>query len=207
MIVWAHQQMGDHILCNGLYRALAERHGKLSVCCIFQNFANVSLMLADDRRITVEPFPDETAIHKAFDAANGETVIKVGSHGPQPFDRWTFDREFYRQANVPFEFRWSKCLLPLLPQIAPPQGPYVFVHDRPEMGSKINLVGQRIVRPVPNQPIFSHRSLIYHAKELHCVSSAFATFADSLQLKGKPFHFYPFGREVPASQNPRIMHQ
>lgn len=206
MIIWAHQQMGDHVLCNGMYRCLADRFGSIQVACIEQNIANVRTMLASDSRISVVQFSDEPTIHRVLGGQPGEAVLRAGSHSHQPFDRWQFDMEFYRHAGVPFENRWTRCFMPPVAQIEPPQGDYIFVHDRPEMGAKIMANGA-VERPRQGQSIFAHRKLIMSAREIHCVSSSFAVFADSFDLKEKPFHFYPFGREIPVNQNAWTLHE
>lgn len=198
LVVRGHQGTGDHVLCNGLYRTLAE-DWNLEILCLEKNAQTVRLMLTDLPSVRLIPMPQEAMLDQYCAGITNKVILRLGA-SVSGFDRWKFDREFYRQAQVPMEYRWSKAIFPDVLQVSAPAYKYSFVHDRPDFNNaRLNMPG---IRPDPKHSIFAHRNLILGAAELHCVSSAFAVYADSLPLNGAKLCFYPFGREIPALKHP-----
>ena len=198
LFIFGHQGMGDHILCNGLYRWLSD-FWQINVLVISTRKQNVQFMLSDISDARVIPFPTEAALCHWLTLLHDAVVLRMGFSSGEAFDRWSFDREFYSQAHVDFSIRWDRYQIPPGPQVPIPREKYVFVHDNPDMGSTIKISG---IRPKADRTIFEHRRMIQGASELRCSSSAFAVFADSYDLSGKRLFFYPFGREIPTLKNP-----
>lgn len=203
LVVCPHQGMGDHLICQGMYRTLAE-DWDLEFLILEKYAANVRTMLADVPNIRYIPIKTEEVKDQYCDGICDRVILRIGFSAKTAFDTNIFDREFYRHAQVPWEYRWSRFVVPDVPQAPAPSYKYVFVHDRPEMfNAKLTIPG---IHPDPNYSIFAHRDLILNAQEIHCVSSAFAAFAESLPLNGKPLHFYRFTREVPEMHHNWIIH-
>lgn len=199
LAVMGHNGLGDHIICQGLYRTLAE-DWDIKLLVTYNVLGNVKLMLADLPQITVISMKDDGQILQYCKGINNQVILKLGLMAEDGFQKDYFDQEFYRQAMVPFKFRWQKFQCPNVPQVPVPEGKYVFVHDRPELnGARLTMPG---IRPDPNVNIFSYRDMILKASTIHCVSSAFAALADSLPLNGTQLNFYAFGREVPKHKLP-----
>ncbi len=193
LAVSAHQGMGDHIICAGLYRTLAE-DWDVDLLVLDKYVANVRALLWDVPAINIIPIAKEDQKFQYCDGICDRVVLRLGFAADIPFNTNHFDREFYRHAQVPWESRWSKFRCPDVSQVPAPDYKYTFVHDRPDMfNAVLTMPG---IRPDPKASIFAHRDLILKASELHCVSSSFAAFADSLDLRGKALFFHPFGREV-----------
>lgn len=198
LYIAGHQGMGDHILCSGLYRSLAQ-HWQINVLCLHRYAFNVRLMVADIPDAAVMGFHRESDLLGWLDQERDCVALRLGFFSGEPFDRWQFDLDFYAHAHVGFTERWSRYVAPKCDQVVVPRGRYVFVHDNPAMGSRIQISGA--VRPVPQRSIFEHREMILGAAEIHCASSAFAVFADSHTLNGATLYFHPFGREIPQLRN------
>ena len=197
LFINGHPYTGDHIICAGMYRELAKkwqlniftRPGlHQTVCLLTQGIADVD---------TIEISEPQ---HDAYAASlKNAVVLRMGDHLDTNFDHNNFDVIWYSQARIEFRHRWDSFQVPVIEQISKPNGEYVFVHDRPELNkATLPFAGER---PRPEAHIFSHRDLILGARTLHCVSSSFAAFADSLDLSGKDLNFYPFGREIPKHKH------
>lgn len=204
LIIRPHQGMGDHLICCGMYRYLARDRDVIVLAHSGTVARNVSFMLSDLPNVAVVDYPNDQTMDQGLAAETDCEILRLGAASGEPhFNRWAFDMEFYRQANVDFAVRFSWFHFPLCQQMPLPDREYIFVHDRPDMGHKIPEVKTdlKIVGPNDLYTTFQHMALIMHAKELHCVSSSFAAFADSFNLTGKGLYFYPFEREIPRHQN------
>lgn len=204
LIIRPHQGMGDHIICCGMYRHFAKDREVIVLAHSGRVADNVAFMLSDLPNVCVVDYPDDRTMDESLAAETNCEILRLGAAAGEPhFDRWKFDREFYRQANVPFWFRWDKFACPECPQYTLGLKDWKFVHQRIDLNAIIKPLPEGIVG-FPNHlyTVFQHRDMILHAQELHCVSSAFAAFADCFDLKDKPLYFYPFGREIPHHQNP-----
>lgn len=200
LLIYPHQGMGDHIICNGMYRFLADIY-TVTVCVRDDGhtFRNVAHMLSDRKDITVIGFKGDSDIERFIVNHTNCVVLRLGYQSP-PFDRWQFDQEFYRQAGVFFVHRWLDFKVPELRQFPIPKEPYIFVHDKP--GRELKLVLDKpIVRPQGDWCIFSYRDVIGNADEIHCISSSFAALADSYNLTGRKLYFYAQGVEIPKHKN------
>jgi hypothetical protein len=208
LIIRPHQGMGDHIICCGMYRhfALVGKDRDMIVLAHSGSVANnVAFMLSDLPNVCVVDYPDDNTMDQSLACENDCEILRLGASAGEPhFNRWQFDQEFYRQAGLPFFMRFSKFAFPECDQVRWTNENYIFVHDRPDLDARIpapTLSQFSIVPPDSSRTIFQHRELLLDAKELHCVSSSFAAFADSFDLNGKALFFYPFGREIPRHQN------
>lgn len=198
-----HQGMGDHLICQGIYRTLAE-DWNVRLLVMPHCYENVRIMLADVPAIKLLRINSDAEGDQYCRGITDQVVLRLGATADDGFDKPRFDQEFYRQAMVPFSYRWSRCLIPQVPQIKKPSGAYYFIHDRPDFNNaRLTMPG---IRPDPGSCIFAHRDLILGASQIHCVSSSFATFADSLPLDGSQLHFYPFGRETPQMRHAWQIH-
>ena len=197
LFIVGHPYTGDHIICCGMYRVLAKdwkviiltRPGQhKTVCLLMQG-------ISDAETLEIAESEMDAYSHTLRDSV----ILRFGDHCDLPFDHNNFDIDFYRHAGIDFIERWKSFHIPEIKQVQRPAGEYKFVHDRPEANNaKLNIEGER---PRAQEHIFAHRDLILGAKSIHCVSSAFAAFADSLQLVEKDLNFYPFGREIPKNIN------
>jgi len=204
-----HLGLGDHIICNGLYRTKAESFAKILFIVKAHNYGSVRTMLADVPNLNVIPIPSILAdrfqvwLGKGLEIL-GWTVLRLGFFGKDyflPGNSKSFDEQFYDQANLAFEARWNKFSIPSTKRSSPPSNitsgldlkGYIFVHDDEERGFNVDTSfipdGTEIIRPIRRQgvEILAYRELIENATELHMIESSFLALAESLGSRGKRF--------------------
>jgi hypothetical protein len=190
LLVHHHLGLGDHFVCNGLVNHLAERHDRIYLPCKRQHVTTVRCLYADEPRVDVFPVDDESTDVEAFARATGCPVLRVGFEHCDPE---LFDRSFYRQLDVPFEYRYTKFRLPrvvphedeISERFAPPGG-YCLVHR--ESSGGIYTLTIRTPLPLvfverrtdPFQNLLGYRSLIRRATEIHCINSSVLHLVDGI---------------------------
>jgi hypothetical protein len=202
-----HLGLGDHIICNGLVRVLSRRFKVIVLPVKAENIASVRWMYSDLPNVqaqTVERTHDPRYIADIFERA-GATSFRAGRYSSKEYDLKRFDESFYEMAEVPFEERWASFKVPRdldsedrVVQALAPSEPYIFVHDDPVRGFKIDETrlpsGIKRIRPQSGVTdiLFHYRKLIEGASEVHCISSSFAQMLECAP-SGRPqfLHHYP----------------
>ena len=140
-------------------------------------------------------------------------IVGIGSYGDNFFPKGVrFDQNFYDQAVINFDFRWSKFEVPrnqkceneIFRILGCDSGPYIFLHedksrefiiDRKRIDSKL-----RVVEPVTGLSqfsLFDYRKVLEEASEIHLIESSFAAFAESINLTQKLYaHRYARGHAL-----------
>lgn len=205
-----HLGLGDHIICNGLVRHLAEEYDTLIFPTKKHNLINVNAMFSDLENISIMPVEDDVGMLKEWEKYRSIfSAIKLGCFEKPNFIKpgETFCRAFYRQANVPSEFRWEKFFVPrnivrekkLLDSVTSDK--YYFVHDDESRGLNISqdyLIGnfyrpKHVLGDKTETTIFDYRKVIEQSTQIHCMDSSFAAFIDHLPElfnKQKTIHRY-----------------
>ena len=180
-----HLGLGDHIICNGIYRHYAKIYDSCAVPALAHNYQSVKDMLSDLKNIEVVSVDsDEEMIQQMREREEAKCdVLKLGYYGEDflkgPAIR--FDRNFYLQANIDFEKRWSEFDFPrdmhvehkLFEQIVgtdTKEGEYIFLHEDASRGFEIdrNIINNnlKIVSPVHKQgdraPVAQDRCRCFH---------------------------------------------
>jgi hypothetical protein len=201
IVLYHHIGLGDHFICNGLVRDMAERHEHVFLPCNHIHHETVACLYSDERNVTVFPVDNDRqhADVEAFAARMNLPVVKVG-FGRCVHER--FDESFYEQLDIPFDYRWSKFRLPTcIPHeqevfdALAPTGPYAVVHQEASFGP----YRLRIDTPLPiveikrrDRPHFSNllnsRTLLQRAAEIHCINSSVVHFASSIPTTGRLFY-------------------
>ena len=108
--IYAHQGMGDQMLCNGLIRHFAETYDVIIFSKPhFKN--NVDFMYKDNPYIKIKYMDDEN-IKKFLQFLNANILI-IG-HTQEFIQKVDiektvkFDEMFYKMAKIPLEYKWSK---------------------------------------------------------------------------------------------------
>lgn len=212
LLVFPHLGLGDALICNAIFRHLATLHSQVVILCKPHNTATVSFMLRDVPNIETFSVQDDTEAKSACDAAikQGFVTFGLGFWGSQPFDVKQWDREFYRQANLLFQDRWSQFKVARQPsrELEPPTTPFALVHDDPARNYHIRsatLPKLPIIRidPAKSGNLFDWWGHIEQATELHFMESSPAILADSLPLikaKRRVLHHYCRESIAPAYQ-------
>lgn len=197
-----HLGLGDHIICNGLVRRIAENYDEVYIFCKQHNYPSVAFLYAYDPKFKVIPLANENDVNNY----PADQVIKIGfAELGKIMERTgcTWDRGFYEQFNVPIAERWSNFYVKrdeyredqLFIKLTKPNTPYALIHAN---GSdNVNRINedhispdlQRIyISPEHTDIIFDYGVLIENANEIHCVDSSFKHLADSLPTNGKLFY-------------------
>jgi len=190
-----HLGLGDHIICNGLVRYVANKYDFKNICLVVKrsNLKNVKRMFSDLPQVTffVVDQDREFVDHYMADP-KGIPLLRVGFEKCRNAD---FDRSFYESVNVPFSERWDSWGLERdLEQEARIfeelgiEGDYIFVHDESSVGDyELNIDSSlQQVRPRKvecEKSIFDWVGVIEQAKEVHAMSSSFAHLIESIKLK------------------------
>lgn len=216
LLLFPHLGLGDLIVCNGLVRQLASKN-KVFVLCRPQNVASARFQWRDNLNIELleltGSFDEQEARAKEFfefARKQDKPALGLGVWGTKPFeiDRW--DHEMFRQAGLAFkDHRWNHFRVDRQPsrEFELPAGKrYVFLHDDPKRGFKIDGTklprARKIVRPEPlpdkqgGAPcIFDWWATIEQADEIHVIDSAFLCLIDSLpHLRAKRIVFHRYAR-------------
>jgi hypothetical protein len=187
LLIIPHLEMGDAIITNGMVRYFSERDNRPIVLLTRRDYLDdVRLMYSDNSRIQVFG-----ANH--IEVVRGDWIpqwpgaLKLGYFNGGPFDVSQWDREFYRQAGVPFDARWGSFFSPNIPSTPRPKDDFFLVHEDHRRGYNIDR------RQVPlwtrvditRRPSFwDWLPEILRARELHFIDSSFLNLADILWTLG-----------------------
>ena len=215
VFISCHQGLGDHLLCNGIYREYAKLYKKCVLPVETKYIDTIRYMLSDVNNIQIIPLPLRKSwkyirIWRLLYTLLGYRHLKLGSHGANFFlEGVRFDKNFYDQAKIPFTKRWSSFAFPrnyasessLFDSKNAQKGQYVFLH---EDASRNYLIDRSLIQtdlPVitpsnlrQNINFFHYALLLENAAEIHCIESSFAAFVESMQVPVKKFaHRYARG--------------
>ena len=192
LLLLGHLGMGDHLVCNAIVRHFA-KDNNVTILAKSHNQASVDFMFRD--LVNVETFSikdDDDARAAATEARNqGYPVFGLGTFGLPPFERDTWDKDFYRQAGVQFQQCWNGFKVTRQPsrELKVPGVDYVFVHEDVKRGCVLNrkLLPKKIkvvcADPKKTSNIFDWWGIMENAKEIHVMESCFAIFADHLPIR------------------------
>jgi len=212
----APRAMGDHIICNGLYRYFSRNYE----FCIFPVrrtlFLNVSSMLCDLSNIEYIIFPDKITRRSTHVAANlfeklNFDIAKMGWDGEnfpskKPIN---WDENFYDQFSVDFSMRWDNFYAPrnkerenkLFSLLGCAYGEYAFLHedetrkyiiDRKYISPQLKIIKSN--HSLTDFSIFDYRKVIENAAEIHCMEGSFSALIESMQLSNVPLFAHRYIR-------------
>jgi hypothetical protein len=190
LYILCHLGMGDMIVLNGMVRHLSPTCDKIYLPCKNQNIDSVKFMFRDDPKVEVMPVSNDAHAKAIADVMRPPVyeVMRLGMFSREPFDICKWDQEFYRQANVPFEKRWSafKLMREKSTEIQPPGINFVLAHEDPSRGCllKPELLPPdvRIIRTERKGNIFQWCKCIEAASQLHFMESSMAALADTIEI-------------------------
>jgi hypothetical protein len=205
--IYNHLGLGDHIICNGLYREIINTNDFYTLFVKHHNVETVSFMIKDLNNISIKSVNDDSEVISYLTANNisRESIILIGfCQIPLPGAK-DFDDSFYIQHNLPFEKRWSsfKCDRDIesekniFDKFNVKEGEYVFIHDDKSRGYEIDesyIVNKElpIIRPIIGltKNSFDYCYLMENSKESHFMDSSFRLIFDSLQLRNTDIFFH-----------------
>jgi hypothetical protein len=205
--IYNHLGLGDHVICNGLYRELCNHQENYTLFAKHHNVTTVSFMLRDLKNILIKPVDgdDEVINFLSSQQIDKESLIVIGfCQIPLPGAK-DFDDTFYLQHGVSFDKRWSsfKCDRDiesekrLFDRFNVKENEYVFIHDDQGRGYEIDesyVINKNlpIIRPIQGltDNSFDYCYLMQHSKESHFIDSSFRLIFDSLQLRNDNIFFH-----------------
>lgn len=186
--------IGDAIVCNGLFRSLAEQHER--VCWVTPSptmVMEVAEMFSDLANITLD-YGGTYEETKAKADACGKSAVRLGFFSPsglawaKTFQPLGWDESFYEQAGVPFQYRWTKFKLPEKLLSFEPRHPSVIVHQILDRNLSIRdgmLPRTKDIVHITQRPsVWDWIPEICSASELHLVDSVYLNLAESLYTLG-----------------------
>lgn len=205
--IYNHLGLGDHIICNGLYRELIDKNDSYTLFVKHHNIETVSFMLKDLNNIKIIGVEDDMGVFYYLSKNNIDknSVILIGFCEIPIIGAKEFDDTFYIQHNIPFEKRWSsfKCVRnfesekKLFNKYNVREGEYVFIHDDKSRGYEIDesyIINKElpIVRPIVGltKNSFDYCYLMQNSIESHFIDSSFRLIFDSLQLRNDNIFFH-----------------
>jgi hypothetical protein len=214
--VYQHLGLGDHIVCNGLVRILANQYGKITLFCKTHNFETVSFMFRDNPNITILPFKDDSQVHQYVKNNNlYSDVVKIGHENLGRYmSTCNFDEAFYKQFNVNFENRWSSFYVQrdferekiLFDKFNVIKNEYIFIHDDDRFRVNENKIKSSLPIIRVNREltpiIFDYISLMENALEVHAIESSFQFVNDSLSLNNNTY-VHRYARTLPQFELPK----
>lgn len=205
-----HLGLGDHLLCNGIYRHFC-KHNDLVVLPVKEhNYNTIADMLSDVENVSLLHLEARSADSEMKKASlqfekMGYHIVKMGYFGKNFLSnkKIRFDKNFYNQVGVDFNCRWDDFHVPRdnireqkVYDYFNPTSEFVFLHEDSSRGFTINREHidkkYKIITPIPPSSdnsfrFFDYRKVIEEASEIHCIESSFCAFIEGLDLKNKKF--------------------
>jgi hypothetical protein len=193
----SHTELGDLLVCEGIIRHYA-------ACSAFVTFDTTypkeARELFSDLK-NVRPIEREKDYSKRHPAPAGvDRVIWLGlccdereAYGrflPNSkvctFDHIRWDREFYRQAGVPFTERWTKSKLPSPSKYPIPcKTQAILVHDEEQHRIEFPFDEEPVrIAPVEGHSAFIWMCAMQRARQIHCIDSSMANLVESMWANG-----------------------
>jgi hypothetical protein len=189
--------LGDSLINMGLIKTISKRYPgkKFLYASLPQNFHSVNWMFHDLSNL----YPVVAHSGKEARQLSGFYRARHTFIGGPNLNPLSFDRFYYEQHQIPFEFRWQLANSPpgpsakiLYERLNPNNEPYILV-NRHQSGNKsydlkieVADSSQKIIEVHPaTSNIFDWHHLALNAKEIHTIDTAFIHYIESL------FYFNP----------------
>jgi len=213
LLLLGHLGLGDHLVTNAIVRHLAQSNN-VTILVKHHNQASVDFMFRDLLNVETFGVADDDEARAAENEARtqGYSVFGLGRFGLPPFSSETWDRDFYRQAGIPFEACWNGFKVADQPsrELEIPKGDYIFIHENKETGCIMNR--KRLPKKLKiisadrkrTDNIFDWWGIIKNAREIHVMESCFAILVDhtpSLKAQRVAVHDYMRKSIAPAYIN------
>lgn len=180
-IIRHYAQIGRNVYFTTEYPAEAERlfagcSGRVKPIKVERHYPERHKVPSDLQNVTQVGFGFYEKDFQEF----GRYYFSKSIH--RTFDPQNWDREFYRQAEIPFMLRWTGCRLPT-PAAADEelkkQKCVIMVHDDPDYRIQIR-VSHVHIEPGIKKNALDWMPYLQRATEIHCIDSAFLNLVESM---------------------------
>ncbi len=216
--IYHHLGLGDHIICNGMVRHFYNQYGSIGLFCKEHNRSNVEYMYRDLKDIEIISFDDKFDADiqcKKYVHQNDlyRDLIKIGFEKMNSTLSESFDKDFYRIADVPFSVRFEEFYIKrnvkkekeVLDTLNPNNEKFIFVHDDPDRGFEIDLskvsTKYKIIKNDKNFLVFNYIKLLEKAEEIHFMQSSFKELICSYNLKKPKLYQHNYVRQYDSYMN------
>ena len=206
--IYSHLGLGDHVICNGLYRELIKNEEEYTLFVKKHNIKTVSFMLRDLNNVIIEE-ADDLKAQKIVNLNFKNSIIIGFCNFPYPGAK-QFDDSFYLQHGIDFNKRWSNFICDrdissekvIFKKFGVKEGEYIFIHDDKDRGYQIDesyIVNKELPIIRPNIKIngsylsdnsFDYCYLMQHSKESHFIDSSFRLIFDSYSLRNENIFYH-----------------
>ena len=205
IIVYHHLGLGDHFICNGLVNKLSETYF-IHLICKNGNFDTIFNLYSENVNVKVIGIDNEDSDIVKYSKSSNLNILKIGF---QNFCNATFDESFYKQFGYDLILRYNNFKLPKVSEWLYDKlitsREYCLISDQCSEGTfdlNVNNDLNKIhVRPGMTTNLLDYVKLIYHAKEIHCIDSAFYHLVDSV---GTQANLFFHNDRNPASNKIRV---
>lgn len=197
MIIHHHLGLGDHFVCNGIVNYLSKHNANIDLICKEHNFPTVNTLYSDNVNVNVIPINfdrhNEIFLVNKYARETNQEVLRIGF---DKLDCSHWDKSFYQQLNISFDYRYSLFSLPkILPtQINVPNIPYIFVHNSSsdqiyelKIDSKLYCF---VAQKRDGNNVLSYMDLITNAAEIHCINSSLFHLIDSISCQTEKIYYH-----------------
>lgn len=174
---------GDALLANSIIRHHAKDR-RVILPVWNHNVGILSEMFSDVNVFLYPIWKEEEAIELADKSPE---ALRLGYYG-KDFDSTKFDQEFYRQAGMDFDKRWTEFKVANEDDIDEERTSFtIFVHDDESRGFKIEddklpkVNKEFIFRLPPNQRLSAIIRAMSYSEEIHVINSSMLILADSIE--------------------------
>ena len=205
-----HQGLGDHLLCNGIYREYASKYVLCVVGVTKKYEQSIKRMLVDVPNIRIASYPDKyshaysVAHGKILQKIEGFDVLMLGIFGKDFLvdPNLRLDAHFYKQADLDLDLRWSNFNYgrdkekerQLYEYFGCEDSDYIFLHEDETRNFLVRRdllpSNVRIIKPdvsLKEFDFFDYTMVIENAMEIHCIESSFVAFIETLPISVPKF--------------------
>tara|TARA_R110000850_G_scaffold4199_2_gene19528 strand:- start:43 stop:747 length:705 start_codon:yes stop_codon:yes gene_type:complete len=225
LVIHHHLGLGDHFDMNGMVRHYLNIYDKVHVFSKESYLPMVEYMYRDNDNIIVHElgFPEDElmSVEVFIEQNNVENFLRIGFEN-YPFgleeqlgkNCWEF---FYEQVGVPKEVRVRDFYCKrdeeeetrVLEKLNPTGKPFVFVHDDPARGFKVDRSvidsSFNIIENDTSENIFYFLKVLEEAEAIHCMESSFKSLVD-LYAKTEQLHYHDFRNQPLGSHTNKKWH-
>lgn len=200
--IYTHQGLGDQIECCGMIRAIKKVYSSYDEICIAtkQRYADcVNFMYRDDPSVKIYEMPSSCndngynekiwVRNNMLSSMDFRIVPGHENYNPSQFKAkgMCACKAFYAIAGIDYSHKFTDFYFQrdvenedrVYKKLVPAEEKYVFVHDDPSRGYKLNIdTKYKIVRNDKTENIFHMIKVLEHAEEIHCMSSSFLGLID-----------------------------
>ena len=209
-----HLGLGDHFDCNGMVRYLL-KNLEVSKVYVFSKssyFNMIDYMYRDEDKIEVikidKDLNEDNQVRMFLEGKEDSlSYLRVGcenySTGREIIDNKNCWEYFYEQVQIPYNVRTDYFYverddqqeLNLLDALNPDKKPYIFVHDDPERGYRVDASKLppdiHVIRNDNTKNIFHFTKVLENAEEIHCMESSFKSLID-IYAKTPDLYYHDF---------------